>query len=178
MDCPHKSLPFTLTCVFVHKNSFQCARILVRFLTIPHNCPCGLVLINRIRCAGVYMHIPLWVGKSLPTHSHTVCLTVTHIPINVLCVMVDANPSNMAHPIHLSCHQQFQWVDPKAKNDMFNEYLRGIRLSPLTIILAKDMFGVCHVIRQLWDYNFCATYYHEVITSVQHTIMKAIPRTS
>ena len=43
---------------------------------------------------------------------------------------------------------------------MFIEYLTGIRLSPPTIILAKDMVGVCHVIRQLWDYNFHATYYH------------------
>ena len=75
--------------------------------------------------------------------------------------MVDTYPSNMAHPIRFSCHQQFQWVDPKAKNDMFVEYLKGIRLSPPTIILAKDMFGVCHVMRQLWDYNLHATYYHE-----------------
>ena len=44
---------------------------------------------------------------------------------------------------------------------MFIEYCKGIRLSPPTIIIAKDMFGVCHVIRQLWDDNFLATYYHE-----------------
>ena len=75
--------------------------------------------------------------------------------------MVDGNTISMACSICFSCHQQFQWVDPKAKNDMFIEYLKGIRLSPPTIILAKDMFGVHHIIRQLWDYNFCATYYHE-----------------
>ena len=67
----------------------------------------------------------------------------------------------MGCSIPFSCHQQFQWVDPIAKNDMLIEYLKGIRLSPPTIILAKDMFGVCHVIRQLSDYNFHATYYHE-----------------
>ena len=121
---------------------------------------------SPILCAGVYPHIPLWVGKGLPAHSHIVCPTVTHIPIHVLCVMVDVNTS-MACSIHFSCHQQFQWVDPKAKNDMFIEYVKGIRLSPPTIILAKDMFGVCHVIRQLWDYNFRATYYHEGHTQNQ-----------
>ena len=81
--------------------------------------------------------------------------------------MVDVNTTSMACSIHFSCHQQFKWVDPKAKNDMFIEYLTGIRLSPPTIILAKDMFGVCHVIRQLWDYNFRATYYHEGHTQDQ-----------
>ena len=81
--------------------------------------------------------------------------------------MVDANSSNVVHPIRFSCHQQFQWVDPKAKNHMFIEYLRGIRLSPPSIILAKDMSGVHHVIRQLWDYNFRATYYHEGHTQDQ-----------
>ena len=81
--------------------------------------------------------------------------------------MVDVNTTSMAHSIHFSCHQQFQWVDPKAKNDMFIEYLKGIRLSPPTIILAKDMFGVCHITRQLWNYNFRATYYHEGHTQDQ-----------
>ena len=41
------------------------------------------------------------------------------------------------------------------------EYLKGIRLSPPTIILAKDIFGVHHIIRLLWDYNFPATYFHK-----------------
>ena len=50
---------------------------------------------------------------------------------------------------------------------MFIEYLTGIRLSPPTIILAKNMFGVCHVIRQLWSYNFCATCYYEGHTQDQ-----------
>ena len=81
--------------------------------------------------------------------------------------MVDVNTTSMACSSHFSCHQQFKWVDPKARNDMFIEYLTGIRLSPPTIILAKDMFGVCHVIRQLWDYNFHATYYHEGHTQDQ-----------
>ena len=165
----------TSTCGFVPKDPFYCARILAQFPAIPCKCPCGLALTSPIPCACVYLHIPLWVGKSLPTHSHTVCPTVTHISIHVLCVMVDANSLNMANPIHFSCHQQFQWVDPKAKNDMFIEYLRGIKLSPPTIILAKDMFGVHHVIRQLWDYNFLATYYHEGHTQDQ---FKLIPSNS
>ena len=158
--------PHTNLCV-CHKNPFHCARILEQFSTIPCNCPCGLDLTSPIPCAGICLHIPLWVGKGLPAHSHIVCPTVTHIPIHVLCVMVDVNTTSMACSIHFSCHQQFKWVDPKAKNDMFIEYLTGIRLSPPTIILAKDIFGVCHVIRQLWDYNFRATYYHEGQTQDQ-----------
>ena len=158
--------PHTNLCV-CHKNPFHCARILAQFSTIPCNCSCGLALTSPIPCAGVYPHIPLWVGKGLPAHSHIVCQTVTYIPIHVLCVMVDVNTTSMACSIHFSCHQQFKWVDPKAKNDMFIEYLTGIRLPPPTIILAKDMFGVCHVIRQLWDYNFRATYYHEGHTQDQ-----------
>ena len=166
MDCTHKSLPLTLTCVFATKISSTVPEYL-QFSTIPCNCPCGLALTSLIPCAGVCPHIPLWVGKGLPAHSHIVCPTVTYIPIHVLCVMVDVNTTSMACSIHFSCHQQFKWVDPKAKNDMFIEYLTGIRLSPPTIILAKDMFGVCHVIRQLWDYNFHATYYHEGHTQDQ-----------
>ena len=159
-------VPHTNLCV-CHKNPFHCARVLAQFSTIPCNCPCGLSLTSPISCAGVCPHIPLLVGKGLPAHSHIVCPTVTHIPIHVLCVMVDVNTTSMACSIHFSCHQQFKWVDSKAKNDMFIEYLTGIRLSPPTIILAKDMFGVCHVIRQLWDYNFHATYYQEGHTQGQ-----------
>ena len=167
MDCAHQSLPLTPTCVFATKIPFHCARILAQFPKIPCNFSCGLALTSLIPCAGVYPHIPLWVGKGLPTHSHIMCPTVTHIPIHVLCVMVDVNTTSMACSIHFSCHQQFQWVDPKAKNDMFVEYIKGIRLSPAAIILAKDMFGVHHVIRQLWDSNFLATYYHEGHTQDQ-----------
>ena len=137
--------PHTNLCV-CHKNPFHCARILAQFSTIPCNCPCGLALTSPIPCAGVCPHIPLWVGKGLPAHSHIVCPTVTYIPIHVLCVMVDVNTTSMACSIHFSCHQQFKWVDPKAKNDMFVEYL---------------------VIRQLWNYNFHATYYHEGHTQDQ-----------
>ena len=147
--------PLTPTCVFTLENSFHCAGT----CTVSNN--------SLLPCTGVYLHIPLSLCSLVcwqkPTHTfHIVCTTI--ILVHALCLVVGTNTTNMAYHIHFSCHQQFQWVDPKAENDMFVEYLKGIRLSPLTIILTKDMFGVCHVIRQLWDFNFHATYTRSCVT--------------
>ena len=64
----------------------------------------------------------------------------------------------MAHPIH---QETFYWVESIIKDDVLDAYLNSIWASPPTIILAKDMYGVHHVTRLLWDCNFDATYYHE-----------------
>ena len=50
---------------------------------------------------------------------------------------------------------------------MLDAYLNSIQASPSTIILAKDMYGVYHVARLLWDCNFHATYYHKDHTQEQ-----------
>ena len=76
--------PHTNLCV-CHKNPFHCARILAQFSTIPCNCPCGLALISSIPCAGVCWHIPLWVGKGLPAHSHMVC-PLLHMSLSMFFV--------------------------------------------------------------------------------------------
>ena len=50
--------------------------------------------------------------------------------------------------------------------------MRTLILSPPTIILAKDVYGVHHITRLLWDCNFHATYYHEDHT--QYQLVEAI----
>ena len=70
----------------------------------------------------------------------------------------------MAHPIH---QETFYWIGSEIKNDMLVVHLNSIQASPPTIILAKDMYGVHHVARLLWDCNFHATYYHKGHTQDQ-----------
>ena len=70
--------PLTLICVFALNNPLHCIECNCLW-TSPHK-SLPLVL--------VYLHIPLWVGKSLPTHSPIVCLTITHIFCNLSSVRI------------------------------------------------------------------------------------------
>ena len=67
----------------------------------------------------------------------------------------------MAHPFH---QETFYWVESIIKDDVLDAYLNSIWASPPTVILAKDMYGVHHVSRLLWDCNF-----HANILSEGHT---------
>ena len=58
---------------------------------------------------------------------------------------------------------------------MLDAYLNSIWASPPNIILAKDMYGVHHVARLLWDCNFYVTYYHKGHTQGQ--LVESIDRT-